>query len=388
MEALSKGSGAITSENLRASLNDIGIPNEDISGSQQRGWTVKNNEKNYKISSTGNIKELIPLPSQKDITEPYLPTDDFEMEEGTNLVTGLVVKDGSKNEYVWVEVPKTIYTDSKYNTNGIPSSENDWEKIRDCLKAYTIDYSNSFYKDTNTDGTTYSDDYKNMLKSVYTNGGFWIGRYEAGLEEGESPRTSYVAIAENDKAVTKSNMYPYNYVTRDEAQILARRMNYDGVTSSLIYGVQWDLVLKYIESKNATTKSNLTTDSTTIGNYYNSEFVLNRGKFAQYNALSNWFAYNSEDKKDLVTGSKKKAQSSYSNAILLTTGATEAASLQNIYDIAGNVEEWTFELTYNNEFCFRGGDFKSNGSGVDANIRGSTSGNSMDFIGFRIGLWK
>ena len=50
----------------------------------------------------------------------------------------------------------------------------------DCLKAYTVDYSNSSYKDTNTDGITYSDDYKDMLKSVYKNGGFWIGRYEVG----------------------------------------------------------------------------------------------------------------------------------------------------------------------------------------------------------------
>ena len=77
-------------------------------------------------------------------------------------------------------------------------------------------------------------------------------------------------------------------MTRDEAQELATRMNYNGCTSSLIYGVQWDLVLKYIETKfaeeNASSdiKTKLTSNSTTIGNYYNSEFTLNRGKFAQY----------------------------------------------------------------------------------------------------------
>ena len=37
-----------------------------------------------------------------------------------------------------------------------------------------------------------------------------------------------------------------------------------------------------------------------------------------------------EEKQTLVTGSQKKSQSLDSNAILLTTGATEATNLQNI----------------------------------------------------------
>ena len=124
------------------------------------------------------------LPSRAE-TKPYFPNSTFSYKEG-DLSTGLVIKDSNDNEYVWVEVPTTIYSDSKYNTKGTPSSADDWEKIRDCLKAYTSDYSDSDFTDTNTDGTTYSDDYKNMLKSVYTNGGFWIGRYEAGYEIDES----------------------------------------------------------------------------------------------------------------------------------------------------------------------------------------------------------
>ena len=86
-------------------------------------------------------------------------------------------------------------------------------------------------------------------------------------------------------------------------------------------------------------KRKLTSKSTTIGNYRNSAFILNRGKFAQYNALSNWYDFNSEEKDSLVTGSKKKSQNSWLNGILLTTGATEATNLQNIYDLAGNVWE-------------------------------------------------
>ena len=214
-------------------------------------------------------------------TTPYLPNSTFSKKEG-DLATGLVIQDANQNEYVWVEVPTTIYDNTTYNNNGAnkPKNADEWEKIRDCLKAYTVDYSDSSFKDTNTDGTTYSDDYKNMLKSVYTNGGFWIGRYEAGLEEGKNPRTSYVAISASDKAVVKQNRIPYNFVKRDEAQTLAQKMDYGDCKGSLIFGIQWDLTLKYIEEKtvelaeeaNKDTvrtdiKNKLTSNSTQIGNY-------------------------------------------------------------------------------------------------------------------------
>ena len=329
------------------------------------------------------------LPSREE-TKPYFPNSTFSYKEG-DLSTGLVIKDSNDNEYVWVEVPTTIYDNTTYNNNGAnkPKNADEWEKIRDCLKAYTVDYSDSSYKDTNTDGTTYSVDYQNMLKSVYTNGGFWIGRYEAGIE-GDIPRTSHTNIAESGKAVVKQNKIPYNYVTRDEAQTLAKGMNYDGVTSSLIYGLQWDLVLKYIETKKPDQRANLTSDSIKIGNYYNSKFTLNRGKFAQYNALSKWYNFNSEEKPTLVTGSNKKEQSLYENGILLTTGATEATNLQNIYDIAGNVWEWTREIYATSNPCVvRGGCYYYDGSNNPAKDRSNDSTSSSNsVVGFRLGLWK
>ena len=342
------------------------------------------------------------LPSREE-TKPYFPNSTFSYKEG-DLSTGLVIKDGNANEYVWVEVPTTIYDNTTYNNNGAnkPKNADEWEKIRDCLKAYTVDYSDSSYKDTNTDGTTYSVDYQNMLKSVYTNGGFWLGRYEAGLE-GDTPRASYTAISASDKAVIKPNMYPYNYVKRDEAQTLAQKMDYGDCKGSLIFGIQWDLALKYIEEKTVETveeankdkvrtdiKRKLTSKSTTIGNYRNSAFILNRGKFAQYNALSKWYNFNSEEKPTLVTGSNKKEQSLYENGILLTTGATEATNLQNIYDIAGNVWEWTREIYATSNPCVvRGGCYYYDGSNNPAKDRSNDSTSSSNsVVGFRLGLWK
>ena len=334
-------------------------------------------------------------------TTPYLPNNTFTKKEG-DLNTGLVIQDANQNEYVWVEVPTTIYDNTEYNSSGAkkPQNSEDYTNIEACLKEYTANYANSSYSDTNS---SFTEQYQAMLKSVYTNGGFWIGRYEAGLEEGKDPRTSYVAISASDKLVVKPNMYPYNWITRDEAQILAQKMDYGDCKGSLIFGIQWDLTLKYIEEKTVEAveeankdtvrtdiKSKLTSDSRTIGNYYNSAFILNRGKFAKNGALSKWFAYNGESTKDLVAESQKKSQSSYENGILLTTGATDATKLQNIYDIAGNVWEWTLEFYDTSAPCVsRGGNYVNLGSDNPAKDRYSDNTSySLNIVGFRVGLWK
>ena len=338
------------------------------------------------------------LPSREE-TKPYFPNSTFSYKEG-DLSNGLVIKDSSDNEYVWVEVPTTIYDNTTYNNNGAnkPKNADEWEKIRDCLKAYTVDYSDSSYKDTNTDGTTYTDDYKNMLKSVYTNGGFWIGRYEAGYEidksKGETVRyygTDYnTEHPITQKVVIKKNAYPYNWVRRDQAQTLAEGMNYTGVTSSLIYGVQGDLTLKYIEEKTVEAveeankdkvrtdiKRDLTSNSTKIGNYSNNLWNITNAK-AKYSTNSgNTFE---------VCPYPKTAKAE----VLLTTGADTSFSLMNIYDIAGNVWEWTREFYSTSHPCVgRGGSYCDVGSDIPAEIRinGNTS-YSDNHIGFRLGLWK
>ena len=106
--------------------------------------------------------------------------------------------------------------------------------------------------------------------------------------------------------------------------------------------------------------------------------------------LSSWYNFNSEKKTDLVTGGKKLEQSSNLNGILLTTGATEEANLQNIYDIAGNVYEWTLEFySADNPCTYRGGSCSTSGLKYPANYRYiNTVDASYSDIGFRIGLWN
>ena len=63
MDALTRGTGELTDENLRKALSsNLGTEGEDyeIVGSEDCGWTVtiKENDKDYKISSTGKIGEI------------------------------------------------------------------------------------------------------------------------------------------------------------------------------------------------------------------------------------------------------------------------------------------------------------------------------------------
>ena len=364
-------------------------------------------------------------------TKSYYPSNDFSKKEG-DLSKGLVIQDKQGNEYVWIEVPKTLYDNESYNTEttkedkkpnpGKEYTESDYGDIEYCLKKYTKDYFDLYYSgDTYEPDATiengwfagkeeYNTAKQKMLKSVYENGGFWVGRYEAGIEIESDVRTSNkegTAIVPSLTPVTKQNVYPYNNVTRTQAKVLAERVGGENYTSSLMFGIQWDLVLKYIEEKTVenakdtekeTTRTNIKNalistseyNDKYIGNYYDAELTLNRGKFAQDGALSTWYEFDGIDKTSLVKGSKKLSQNSSSDGILLTTGASDEGKIQNIYDIAGNVWEWTLEIMDPWDPCvYRGGSYTSIFF-CHAKFRSvsSTTSTSSSNLGFRIGLWK
>ena len=343
-------------------------------------------------------------------TAPYFPDNTFTKKEGT-IDTGLVIQDANENEYVWVVVPRTT---AVYATTGLGKTtftDADYTSIENDLKEYTktyrgsTSYSDTWYADDKNEGWLSETEYKtlknSMLKSVYENGGFYVGRYEAGIIEN---RTSESATNSDGKytiegmpvPVTKADAYPYTYVTRTQAQNLASNVNSGTKTSSLMFGVQWDLVLAFMHNKGNIADSTLTSNSTTIGNYCNSTFQLSQtGQYAvcsNYSLSSTW-NQSTKPTTNFVDSSRNKiAQSSDGNGILVTTGTSETNKVMNIYDIAGNVWEWTLELTSypgtNRPCARRGGGFYDTGSSLPAAYRsdGGTVG-SVGIIGFRVSLF-
>ena len=342
-------------------------------------------------------------------TAPYFPDNTFTKKEGT-IDTGLVIQDASGNEYVWVVVPRTTAVYATTELGKTTFTDADYTSIENDLKEYTktyrgsTSYSDVYYPDDKNvgwfaDATAYNNLKNSMLKSVYENGGFYVGRYEAGIG---TNRTSIEAQV-NGKypvpttaPVTKADAYPYTYVTRTQAQNLASNVNSGTKTSSLMFGVQWDLVLAFMSKDTAkvTDTRKLTSNSTTIGNYRNSVFQLSQtGKYATMSdwSLSSTWNQSTKPTTNFVDSSRNKiAQSSDGNGILVTTGTSETNKVMNIYDIAGNVWEWTLEKTSNTSgpCTCRGGSFNGAGSSGPAAVRGINSPDSSSYgIGFRVSLF-
>ena len=156
-----------------------------------------------------------------------------------------------------------------------------------------------------------------------------MGRYEAGISEFRTSNETEPTAT----PLSQQNMFPYTYITRTQAKQLAEKVNSGGYTSSLMFGIQWNLMLAHIQNKGGVDETTLTSDSTNIGNYRNNKWNITNDK-AKYN-------------EDRTEWKNCPYQKTTETRILLTTGASETFSKMNIYDVAGNVFEWTLEGNQN-----------------------------------------
>ena len=349
------------------------------------------------------------------------------IDSATNENTGIVMIDSNQNEWVWVEVPATVFTSA--------TSSTDYDNIKADLIAYASDYREGskgqgrYWTDewyamdgttlvtASTEGLTesqkllnngcgltyneYNTKYQKMLSSIYINKGFYIGRYETGIA-GSDTDTSLTRYSRTEitssspKAVSKKDMIPYNWVRCSDAQQLANGMGTENKTSSLMYGIQWDLVCKFLEVNGNwdpttnTAQYYIKQNSTSWGNYANSSITLSRGKYNTNPSLSSstWTLF-STDTENYVTSSKTNSSTSYKQ--LLTTGASEDTKKMNIYDFAGNEWEWTLEHSTTdtiNPCSLRGGFYLYDGSSLPASDRFNyRTTDSYFFNGFRISLY-
>ena len=244
---------------------------------------------------------------------------------------GLVIEDENENQFVWVPVDGTNVTFERQ----------DWRNSEGVLLTYPEDTTIGVDTDTQYTETVP----EAIITSVNNNGGFYIGRYEAGLPNGEI--SSSVAKDGSVKPISKQGATVWNSITwsdngtNDEinlengAVIVAKSMypveneNY-GVASTLIYGVQWDTALKFIGVYNGDTTYAI--DSIGKGNY---------------------------------SGTSGGDTTTEQPA---TCGLLDAFGQKNIYDMAGNVWEWTMEK-YSTYRVIRGGSYGNSGSAGPASLR-------------------
>ena len=347
-----------------------------------------------KISSIGNKEISVKIPSGFALSP---------REGEQKIETGMVIIDTEGNEYVWIPVFKkdencTWGVDYSAVDTTTKDSDEYYTAIETALKTYTATYKSDnhadvwygdanygkygyyeegdtakenliYYTNGNMTKEEYTKLYRGMLKSVYTNGRFYIGRYEMGISVANSvaeaqavSRTSaskeYVASTTNANnqaptiegmttPVSKANAVPYNYITQSQAQMLAKKLgeksSYGSVESSIMFGVQWYAVCVYIEhydkNNTATTKSDWLKNKDygkLWGNYKNAEFKLDKGYYTTvYSSNQVTWTEDYSTKKGTSTG------------WLCTTGASEQNKSLNIYDFGGNESEWTLERDSN-----------------------------------------
>ena len=307
---------------------------------------------------------------------------------GGSINTGVIISDNEADKYDG----KTDKTTHDYATK-LKGNQFVW--IPCTINEYTkIDFGMS--SASSYDRTTGSSEYAQIQKY----GGFYVGRYEAGVstlneEKGEFKDSvtfsgnaslfnavtagtgingwgwqnyDYIArgkvITDSNypnkvtgNIVEKANSIPYYHADYYTALEMSERLYNNNlyVQSGLITGTQWDMMMKFLsDSSNYSDMK-----STQWGNYDNVSLTNLRGYYTNVNT-SNASTDGFKSAEGFTTNSGT------SSWVILTTGSTEQVLRKGLYDVAGNLWEWTQEssyvanLGYNityNTYNLRGGSF-------------------------------
>lgn len=273
-------------------------------------------------------EDRITIPSGYKIAEDTADSIDY----------GIVIEDKNGNEWVWVPVEdvkdyyeasntteyklcstsnvttsmfsKTTITIGKdsntltYSRTTPGTTSSPYFREPD-LTSYSLEITEEIYKDilgfdsAEAMAQSFVDKYAKMIKSIDKYKGFFIGRYELS-EEG---------IQKNKSTLVSTNWFS---LYKKCEQLNGGNMTEAG----MVWGLQWDATCDFIANKGE--EKNIA-DSTEWGNYYYSISPANTGNYTQ---------------------------GEYKN-----TGSNDNWKANNIYDFAGNYEEWTQEAYY---WCCRG----------------------------------
>ena len=248
----------------------------------------------------------------------------------TAVTGGVVIEDKDGNQYVWIPVDNI----NEYKRTDFGKQDGNYSYYFDIITS----------NDDQTSVTTYK--------------GYYIGRYEAGDSVSTANKTLRVNGASvTNKVAIKKGQAPYNFVTIDQAKTLAEEMDtvegYTKGTTKLCTSYAWDTAINFIQRTNSDYGTN-----SWEGNYKDTTFSYTD-----------------------ITGITKTSPD-----YIMPTGQTTAVS--NIYDMGGNVYEWTTETANNVGPVPRGGSANNSYKDAPAGYRNGTSpALSLGLIAFRITLY-
>ena len=288
---------------------------------------------------------------------------------GGSINTGVIISDNEADKYDG-KIDKTTHEyATKLKGNQfvwIPCTINEYKKIDFGMQSNGA----SWDRETNTAEEEQIEKY----------GGFYVGRYESGvstLDEETGTFKDSVTFSNNEslfnavgiqsgingmgwqnynfiargKVITdsnypnkatgnivlKANSIPYYHSDYYTAVEMSRRLysNNSYVQSGLITGTQWDMMMKFLS--NSSDYSDM--KSTNWGNYKDVSLSNLRGYYTNVKLSDG-----ATDGFKSVEGFTTNAGSE--SAVLLTTGSTEQVLRKGLYDVAGNLWEWTQEASY------------------------------------------
>ena len=249
----------------------------------------------------------------------------FVIYEGTEAVTESNQWEAqcSRNQYVWVPIAdvsdmywRNQTTGKKYGTwydfdksattyaKGENRSYEPQTTSKDIQSTYLTQYLNGMSREDFL--MEMEIDFDKMLNSVATYGGYYIGRYETGDLSQTTPVIKRI----------NSDIGSQTWYTMWKK---ARKLSGTSAGVQMIWGIQWDETLKWLIDTGEKTYAEIASDSKSWGNY-------NEIKFTYY-----------------TNTSKSTATKSFGSPTRIPSGAYEGANANNVYDLAGNVYDWTTE---------------------------------------------
>ena len=307
------------------------------------GW---NGDKVNPVKSEDNI--VVPVPkgyTASTVTGEKSVSSGFVIKEGSNggATSGI-------NEFVWVPVSNIsdIYDSANnagqlWDFSGTTSSKRTYPTTKNSGYREPDVVTGASSGSDSTSGTKYDavstnlqqagmsstatastfktqlqNEFNEMIKSVKTYGGFYIGRYETGN------------LSQTKAVVQKNNTDiggPTWYTMYKMCKTIKAN---DNVATSMLWGCQWDATLRWMQTSSDSEVANFPTNSEGKGNYKGTQGDTN---------------------------------------ILISTGSNNSYAVNNIYDMAGNVFDWTLEAYYEDSRVGRGGNYGYTASSTPASSR-------------------